>query len=748
MTLSTTIVVRSGAPVAAGSLAGMPVVVVDGDAPLLPIVAAITTDITVLVDAGLVLPDGWLDDLIAPFSDPLVAVAGPVFNDGGPAQRVSLEVADVEDGEGRTAAEAAIRAAASAWRLDHDGLVHAAMRLDPWCFAVRTDAARTDAVRTDAARTDTARTDAARTDAARCDDDAARTDGAALDELCRQVVMRGHEVVVVEQVYVHRHGASTVERTIADEIHQLVDVAQRGRKGPLLSAALIVKNEEDNLPRCLASLSGLVDEVVVYDTGSVDRTVEIARSAGAVVIEGYWDDDFSRARNEAISHCAGEWILSIDADEIATGDPATVRTALEVNWGVDVLTVQITNMLGGSTGTRAGLDHQGPRLLRRSRCRWRLRLHEQPFTPAGEPPMRGGRMSHLRLLHTGYTDSAADARDKIARNIRVAEEGLAELVDPEPGELVANLVNLGRSYTWAGRNDDALSCYRRAIGIDGPSGYRRTALTHGFEALMALGRLDEADEWLALLREASSEASVVPRYLEGLLVFRRGDVAGALELFEGIDAIADDDGTARGPDFVAKVKGMAHLANRDWSAALEALMLAATSGSAPAWGPMAIAAANATADLGVVAALVSDRTLMAACTEVVTCLPTLAPPFLEALWERFPGDARLLGAAARLGPALGLGRALDWSARLRSAGVVERCPLRAMVGSAATPAMERLRAAAILESAFGEVQSPAVVADLVTLLGGVDGDRMGAELSELCPRLGALVAERFAPSPA
>jgi tetratricopeptide (TPR) repeat protein len=357
-------------------------------------------------------------------------------------------------------------------------------------------------------------------------------------------------------------------------------------------------------------------------------------------------------------------------------------------------------------------------------------------------------MSHLRLLHTGYTDNAADARDKIARNIRVAEEGLAELVDPEPGELVANLVNLGRSYTWAGRNDDALRCYERAIAIDGPSGYRRTALTHGFEALMALGRLDEANEWLALLRESSSEASVVPRYLEGLLLFRRGDVAGALDLFEGIDALADDDGTARGADFVAKVKGMAHLANRDWSAALAALMLAATSGGAPAWGPMAVAAANATGDLGVVAALVSDQTLMAACTEVVTCLPTLAPPFLEALWERFPDDARLLGAAARLGPRLGLGRALDWSARLRAAGAGERCPLRGILRSTAIPATERLRAAAILEAAFGERQSAAVVADLVTLVDAADGERARADTSEICPRLGGLVAELFSPTPA
>src|SRR6202043_3962799 len=120
----------------------------------------------------------------------------------------------------------------------------------------------------------------------------------------------------------------------------------------------------------------------------------------------------------------------------------------------------------------------------------------------------------------------------------------------------------------------------------------------------------------------------------------------------------------------------------------------------------------------------------------------------EALWERFPDDARLLGAAARLGPRLGLGRALDWSARLRAAGAGERCPLRAILRSTVIPAAERLRAAAILEAAFGEVQSAAVVTDLVTLVDPADGERVRAETSEICPRLGGLVAELFSPTPA
>jgi len=73
----------------------------------------------------------------------------------------------------------------------------------------------------------------------------------------------------------------------------------------LLSVCMIVRDEEGNLERCLASVRGIVDEVVVVDTGSRDGTVRLARRLGAHVREVPWEDDFSRARNEALAHAAG-----------------------------------------------------------------------------------------------------------------------------------------------------------------------------------------------------------------------------------------------------------------------------------------------------------------------------------------------------------------------------------------------------------------------------------------------------------
>ena len=66
---------------------------------------------------------------------------------------------------------------------------------------------------------------------------------------------------------------------------------------------MIVRDEEDNLPHCLRSVRGIFDEIVVVDTGSVDRTREIAREFGAQVFDFAWIDDFAAARNAALSPC-------------------------------------------------------------------------------------------------------------------------------------------------------------------------------------------------------------------------------------------------------------------------------------------------------------------------------------------------------------------------------------------------------------------------------------------------------------
>ncbi len=98
---------------------------------------------------------------------------------------------------------------------------------------------------------------------------------------------------------------------------------------PRITAAMIVRNEERFLPGCLASLRQEVDEIVIVDTGSDDRSREIALDRGAVVIDHPWRSDFAEARNVGLDHATGDWILYIDADErLVVPEPGALRRAV------------------------------------------------------------------------------------------------------------------------------------------------------------------------------------------------------------------------------------------------------------------------------------------------------------------------------------------------------------------------------------------------------------------------------------
>ncbi len=91
---------------------------------------------------------------------------------------------------------------------------------------------------------------------------------------------------------------------------------ENGARRPRLSVVLIVKNEAHCLGDCLSSIKSIADEIVIGDTGSTDNTVEIAKSFGARVINVEWRNDFAYARNCVLNEATGDWLLSLDADEV------------------------------------------------------------------------------------------------------------------------------------------------------------------------------------------------------------------------------------------------------------------------------------------------------------------------------------------------------------------------------------------------------------------------------------------------
>ena len=109
----------------------------------------------------------------------------------------------------------------------------------------------------------------------------------------------------------------TNQRGTTLQDNQSLSASRRLRARPVrVSLTMIVRNEEHNLPRCLESVCGLFDEIVIVDTGSTDRTAEIAGSFGARVFDFAWVDDFAAARNAALARATGDYAFWLDADDV------------------------------------------------------------------------------------------------------------------------------------------------------------------------------------------------------------------------------------------------------------------------------------------------------------------------------------------------------------------------------------------------------------------------------------------------
>ncbi|GAB79456.1 Glycosyl transferase family 2 [Austwickia chelonae] len=321
---------------------------------------------------------------------------------------------------------------------------------------------------------------------------------------------------------------------------------------PLLAAALIVKDEAQNLPECLAALNALrplITEICVYDTGSTDGTQEIARAAGATLSQGYWDGDFARARNEAIGMTNAKWVLIVDADERVSADQAAVRRSLRAaltaaNGRVDALRVPCTNVEeNGSDGVLWGSD----RLFRRSRAHYVGAVHEQVMRLDGKPVVFD-ELSPRQILirHHGYLDEKL-LSDKLQRNLQIAEDEVAALPPGAPAEnLIRAYIDRARSRVGAGDTEGGLADLEVVRATPSPSKYRLHGLQQYAGWLIDLERVDQAAEIIAELAEAPIHQSHT-QWLTARILFLRGRHAEALTLLRAIDKLVGATGTVDVP---------------------------------------------------------------------------------------------------------------------------------------------------------------------------------------------------------
>jgi len=303
----------------------------------------------------------------------------------------------------------------------------------------------------------------------------------------------------------------------------------RGAK-PRLSVCLIARDEAQFIEQCLASVQPIAHQIILVDTGSSDRTVELARQFGPEIHQFTWCDDFSAARNAALAHATGDWVLAIDADE-ELSEAARTQLLRELNQK-SALAFRLPIADAGQEGE--GCSYV-PRLFRNAPgIHFRGRIHEEPFTSL--EPLRAlwgleNKLGSAQLTHHGYTAGVTQSRGKIARNLQLLRRAIAE--SPQDANL---LMNLGLELVRSGQLDEGLEQYRAAFRLlasrsaaDLPAELRETFLTQFCTYLLRARRFAAISEVFGSKLAKSGPLSASLHYLGALAAMETKQFSTSIE---------------------------------------------------------------------------------------------------------------------------------------------------------------------------------------------------------------------------
>ncbi len=224
-----------------------------------------------------------------------------------------------------------------------------------------------------------------------------------------------------------------------------------------ISLCMIVKNEENNLQRCLDSVKDIVDEIIIVDTGSTDKTISIAESFGAQVYNFLWKNNFSEARNESLKYATKDWILIMDADdEFCSEDKEVFKQLVNSDLDENLLCFfETLNYCGSYANSNNISINLNPRLFKNNYCyKYEGEVHNQLINYENKTK---DVCIPIRIYHYGYLDSNIKGKNKRTRNISLLEEQLKK----EPDNKYAYF-NLGNEYFALNDMSKALDYYYKS----------------------------------------------------------------------------------------------------------------------------------------------------------------------------------------------------------------------------------------------------------------------------------------------
>ncbi|MDT3844595.1 MAG: glycosyltransferase [Bacillota bacterium] len=325
-----------------------------------------------------------------------------------------------------------------------------------------------------------------------------------------------------------------------------------GRKLALrLSQVMITKNEEKNIERALAWGKDFLYEQIVVDTGSTDRTVEIAKKMGATVLHFDWINDFAAAKNFAIKHASGDWIAILDADEYF--DEVTAKRVMDEIRQAEKMKVNCIVGYILNLNSDGGIREEIPQTrLFKNHCGicYEGAIHEQLHCPNG---LKGYYPEErMNIFHTGYMAEVLQEKIDANRNLDIIKKTLEK--DPDNADMYGYL---GDELMIRGKKEEASDAYRKSIELYGepvPFGDRPIwTLETLIGNLIDKRDYEEAEKYYHFaVKNCPRDADF--DYLFGKDYFRKCEFDKAIPYLERVLNLLNGDQNATGRDAISHLE--------------------------------------------------------------------------------------------------------------------------------------------------------------------------------------------------
>ena len=305
----------------------------------------------------------------------------------------------------------------------------------------------------------------------------------------------------------------------------------------LLSVCMIVKNEAEQLNRCLASIKEVADELIIVDTGSTDDSPEICRRNGANVLFYEWKDHFADARNYGLTFATCEWILWLDADEVLDCIKTNLHQYLS-NTHADILSIPVINYYGEDepVDPNNAFVLSQYRLFRKdNQLKFIHNIHERLDINKSHK-VEDLLESEICIHHYGYLNSSVESKEKSLRNLAILQKNLSGTEqDPWLYFHIANELQTLKAYKMSFNfiNASILGFLK--------SGQKPPAILYRlkYELLINSHNYDEA--WPGIDKAIELYPDYVDlHYLKGLILFAKSDYKESMNAFKHCLELGED----------------------------------------------------------------------------------------------------------------------------------------------------------------------------------------------------------------